>query len=173
MKKYLITSREFCHEQLKEYLPEYALYRDKSNPDYTIQASHFVETCNQFENIKSFLHQNIDLAQKLGSTGVHLTSKQIELIPDAKSKNLEVIVSTHTKAEVLKAQELGADAVTYSPIFASPNKGEPKGVGDLKNLLVETEIKVFALGGVIDLEQIEILKDTGVYGFASIRYFEN
>ena len=183
MKKYLITSREFytdtpavfrsiLHEQLREYLPDYALYRDKSNPDYDIQASHFVETCNQFENIKSFIHQKIDLAHNLGAKGVHLTSKQIDLIQEAKAKNLEVIVSTHTKDEVILAQKLGADAVTYSPIFISPNKGEPKGVKDLKELLEITNIKIFALGGVVDKKQIEILEKTSVYGFASIRYFQ-
>jgi len=183
MKKYLITTRQFytdtpavfrsiLHEQLREHLPNYVLYRDKSNPNYDKQASHFVDVCNQFENIKSFIHQNINLAYELKATGVHLTSKQIELIPEAKSKNLEVIVSTHTKKEVLIAQKLGADAVTYSPIFASPNKGKPKGVNDLNELLKITKIKIFALGGVIDKEQTEILEKTDVYGFASIRYFQ-
>lgn len=182
MKKYLITSREFytdtpavfrniLHEQLKEHLPEYALYRDKSNPDYDLQASHFVETCTKFENIKSFIHQKIDLAYRLGASGVHLTSKQIDLIQEAKAKNLEVIVSTHTKDEVLKAQSLGADAVTYSPIFASPNKGKPKGIEDLKELLKIVDLKIFALGGVINKKQIKLLEKTSVYGFASIRYF--
>jgi len=182
MKKYLITSREFytdtpavfrniLHTQLKEYLPDYALYRDKSNPNYDIQATDFVETCKQFENIKSFIHQNIDLAYVLGASGVHLTSKQLELIPQAKSKNLEVIVSTHSEDEVLKAQRLGADMVTYSPIFKSPNKGEPKGVDNLKHLIDKCDIKVFALGGIIDDKQVKLLDKTGVYGFASIRYF--
>jgi len=138
MKKYLITSPEFytsipevfakkLEEQIQLHSPHYALYRDKSNPDYAIQAAHFIETCNQFENIKSFIHQDIDLAYKLKATGVHLTSKQIKLIPEVKAKKLEVIVSTHTKEEVLISQELGADAVTYSPIFASPNKVNLKG----------------------------------------------
>jgi len=182
MKKYLITSREFytdtpavfrsiLHEQLKEHLPNYALYRDKSNPDYEIQASHFVETCKQFEDIKSFIHQKIDLANDLGATGVHLTSKQIELIPKAKEKNLEIIVSTHNIEEIFKAQKLGADAVTYSPIFASPNKGIPKGLEDLQDIINLTDINIFALGGIIDEEHIKMLKPTNVYGFASIRYF--
>jgi len=184
MKKYLITSREFytdtpaifrniLHEQLKEYLPDYALYRDKSNPNYAIQAAHFVDTCKQFENIKSFIHQNIDMAKELDATGVHLTSKQIDLITEAKAKGLEVIVSTHTKDEVLLSQKLGADAVTYSPIFLSPNKGKPKGIDDLKELLDVANIKIFALGGVVEEKQIKKLKETNVYGFASIRYFLN
>ena len=180
--KYLITSREFytdtpavfrsiLREQFVKHSPTYALYRDKSNINYDIQAEHFVEVCSQFEGIKSFIHQKVDLAKELNATGVHLTSNQFDEIRDAKSKGLEVIISTHTHDEVLNAQKLGADGVTYSPIFASPGKGEPKGIDDLKELLSKCDIKVFALGGIVEEEQIKAVKDVGVYGFASIRYF--
>ncbi len=182
MKKYLITSREFytdtpavfrniLHEQIKEHSIDFALYRDKSNPNYAIQAAHFVEVCSQFESVKSFIHRDVDLAKKLNATGVHLTSTQFEKIEYAKSLGLEVIVSTHTKDEVLDAQKKGADYVTYSPIFASPNKGEPKGVEDLKELLEMCKIKVFALGGIVTQEQIKKIEKTDIFGFASIRYF--
>ena len=182
MKKYLITSREFytdspavfrkiLHERLVKHLPDFALYRDKSNPRYKELASHFVQTCSQFENVKSFIHADADLAKSLNATGVHLTSTQFEQIEYAKSLNLEVAVSAHTHEEVLNAEEKGADYATYSPIFASPNKGEPKGVEDLKDLLAKTDMKVFALGGIVSEEQVDFVERSGVYGFASIRYF--
>ena len=182
MKKYLITSREFytdtpavfrniLHEQFKKYMPDYALYRDKSNPNYNIQAAHFVEVCTQFQSVKSFIHRDSDVAKELNATGVHLTSIQFDQIEYAKSLGLEVIISTHTHDEVLKAQKLGADAVTYSPIFASPGKGEPKGLEDLRELLNKCTVKVFALGGIVEEEQIAEIEKTTSYGFASIRYF--
>jgi len=182
MKKYLITSREFytdtpavfrniLHEQFKKYMPDYALYRDKSNPNYNIQAAHFVEVCTQFQSVKSFIHRDSDVAKELNATGVHLTSTQFDQIEYAKSLGLEVIISTHTHDEVLKAQKLGADAVTYSPIFASPGKGEPKGLEDLRELLNKCTVKVFALGGIVEEEQIAEIEKTTSYGFASIRYF--
>ena len=182
MKKYLITSREFytdtpavfrniLHEQFKKYMPDYALYRDKSNPNYNIQAAHFVEVCAQFENIKSFIHRDADTAKELNATGVHLTSTQFDRIEYAKSLGLEVIISTHTHEEVLNAQKLGADAVTYSPIFSSPGKGTPKGIDDLKVLLHKCSINVFALGGIVEEEQVKMIEDTAAYGFSSIRYF--
>jgi thiamine-phosphate pyrophosphorylase len=184
MNRYLITLPEFytdtpsvfrkiLHKQFEMHTPEYALYRDKKNPNYDTQASDFVEVCKKFEGMKSFIHQKVDLAKKIGATGVHLTSLQFEEIQRAKAKGLEVIISTHTKKEVLQAQALGADAVTYSPIFPSPNKGKPKGIEDLKELLNQCNIKVFALGGIIQEEQIRLLEDIEVYGFASIRYFSN
>jgi len=182
MQKYLITSREFytdtpavfrniVHEQFAKHAPTHALYRDKSNPSYDIQAEHFVEVCKQFETIKSFIHQDIDLAFKLGATGVHLTSQQFGKIEYAKSEGLEVIISTHTHEEVLIAQDLDADAVTYSPVFTSPGKGKPKGILDLEKIIDKSDIKIFALGGVIDEDHIKQLYRSKVYGFASIRYF--
>jgi len=184
LEKYLITSREFytdtpavfrsiLHKQLQIHMPRYALYRDKSNPDYDIQSEYFVQVCSQFENIKSFLHQKPDLAKKLNATGVHLNSKQFEEITHAKKLGLEVIISTHTHEEALKAQNAGADYITYSPVFVSPLKAKAKGVDDLKRLLDKVDIKVFALGGIVDCEHIEKVKKASPYGFASIRYFYN
>ncbi|EQB40505.1 thiamine monophosphate synthase [Sulfurimonas hongkongensis] len=182
MKKYLITSREFytdtpaifrtiLYEQFTKHSPDYALYRDKTNPNYNIQAAHFVEICKEFKEIKSFIHRDVKLAKETGASGVHLTSTQSDEIEYAKELGLEVIISTHTIDEVLTAEQKGADMVTYSPIFASPNKGEPKGVEELETLLDICKIKVFALGGIISHEQIELIKNTKAYGFASIRYF--
>lgn len=182
MKKYLITSKEFysnenikfktiLDKKIKQYLPQYILFRDKESSNYTDLARDFITVCKKYETLKSFLHQDIDLAKELGACGVHLTSKQFDKIECAKSIGLEVIVSTHTHQEVLEAQKAGADAVTYSPIFYSPNKGEPKGLDDLKKLLDKCNIKVFALGGIISKKHISELEKTGVYGFASIRYF--
>jgi thiamine-phosphate pyrophosphorylase len=182
MKKYLITSREFytdtpavfrsiLHEQIQIHLPSYVLYRDKSNPDYNTQAEYAVQVCSQFEDVKCFIHQNINLAKKLNATGVHLTSKQFSEIKKAKDLGLEVIISTHTHDEVLDAQKEGANAVTYSPIFTSPNKGKAKGVKDLEKLLRKCSIKVFALGGIVTQDEISQIEKTSTYGFASIRYF--
>jgi len=172
LKRYLITSPEFYTDaQVLKHRADYALYRDKTNPDYDKSAKHFVELCESQENLKSFIHQKVDLAKELKATGVHLTSQQFDEIVHAKKLNLEVIISTHTHEEVLKAQVLGADAVTYSPIFASPNKGTPKGIEDLKELLSKCDINVFALGGIIDEEQVQLIEKVKPYGFASIRYF--
>jgi thiamine-phosphate pyrophosphorylase len=159
------------HAQLKKHHPTHALYRDKSNQNYTLQAAHFVEVCSQFEDIKSFIHQHVDLAKELGATGVHLTSSQFGEIRRAKELGLEVIISTHTHEEVVMAQKLGADAVTYGPVFASPGKGEPKGMDDLKELLSKCDINIFALGGIVENLHVDMIEQSRAYGFASIRYF--
>lgn len=182
MYKYLITSKDFytcdvekfCKilaNQIEKHQPTHALFRDKENESYGEQAAYFARVCAGYENLKSFIHQDINLAKKLNTTGVHLTSMQFDEIAKAKKMGLEVIISTHTNEEVLQAQVLGADAVTYSPIFVSPDKGEPKGIEELRKIVDESNIRIFALGGIVEKSHVDIIEQTKAYGFASIRYF--
>ena len=152
-------------------MPDFALYRDKKNEDYAMQAENFVQMCKPLQQLKIFLHQDYILADKLGAHGVHLTSLQFDDIPKAKALGLEVIISTHTHDEVHIAEAMGADYVTYSPIFASPDKGEPKGIEDLESIVSMVDIKIFALGGIVSQKELDAVEKTDAYGFASIRYF--
>ena len=61
--------------------------------------------------------------------------------------------------------------ITFSPIFHSPNKGEPKGVEELKRVAFLLSIPVIALGGIVTQKQIGLSKQSGAKGFASIRWF--
>ena len=152
-------------------LPDFSLFRDKQTDHYRDLAQMFISVSRSYKIPRVLLHGDYALACKLGADGVHLTSTQFDDIVEAKNVNLYVIISTHSHEEALKAQILGADAITYSPIFPSPNKGEPKGLEDLKEIVDKIEIPIFALGGITTEEQIKAVEECGVYGFASIRYF--
>ncbi len=147
---------------------DYACFRDKKNTNIQELAKTFL---NISSKKKTLINGNVDLAVKLGFFGVHLTSKQFDKISLAKAQNLFVIISTHSKKEALYAQELGADAITFSPIFKTPNKADPKGIQELKKVVKALKIKTFALGGILNNEQIQQCEKANVYGFASIRYF--
>jgi len=170
IKSYLITSKP-SFLQLKKHRPAFALYRDKETKEYAFHAESFLQMCKSIPDLKAFLHQDYSLAHRLNARGVHLTSLQFDDVSKAKDLGLEVIISCHTKEDVKKAEKLGATYATYSPIFDTPNKGEPKGVEDLKKLVESTPLKVFALGGIISEEQVNAVEQSGAYGFASIRYF--
>jgi thiamine-phosphate pyrophosphorylase len=167
----MITDDAECVEKIRKYQPDYVVYRNKEDEEYAKNAKLFVDTCREFESLKVYLHRDYLLASKLGADGVHLTSTQFDKVQYAKLKDLEVIISTHNLDEVKKAQNLGVDAVTYSPIFYSQNKGNPKGVKDLQDVVKSVDVKVFALGGITTKKEIDEVKKTGVYGFASIRFF--
>jgi thiamine-phosphate pyrophosphorylase len=182
MKRYLITSRQYytdtpavfrsiLHERIKATQPHFVLYRDPFEKNPQIFAEHTVETCRQFEGLKAFVHQDPLLAHKLKADGVHLRSTQFERISEAKSLGLEVIVSTHSIDELKEVQKLGADYATFSPIFATPGKGEPKGIEALKEAVESVKIKIFALGGIVTPMHVQQLKEANPFGFASIRYF--
>ena len=170
MKKYLITATP-SYLQLRKHMPDFALYRDKENKNYARDAQNFVQMCKPLKTLKVFLHQDYRLAKELDADGVHLTSQQFGDIIQAKALGLDVIISTHTHDEVERAKSMGADYVTYSPIFATPNKGEPKGISALEEIVNMTDIKIFALGGIVSQQEVDAVAKTGVYGFASIRYF--
>jgi len=147
------------------------VYRDKTTPHYAQNAKLFLHKANEYAFDRVLLHQDYTLAHTLHANGIHLSSSQIEEIPKAKALGLFVVVSTHNHNEALLAQELGADMITYSPIFETPNKGTPIGLGALKELQGIISLPIIALGGIITKEQIEACKHSGASGFASIRYF--
>ena len=61
--------------------------------------------------------------------------------------------------------------MSSATVFFSPDKGEPKGMDDLKDLISKVDIKIFALGGIIKSKDVKMIQESGAYGFASIRYF--
>jgi len=149
------------------------LFRDKSASCYAKVANAFMQNAKEF-NFKSMIHQDYILAKQLGAFGVHLNSKQAIAIKRAKELGLFVVISTHTKDDIKEAISEGADAVTFSPIFATPNKGKPKGVEALKEVVDEfgKEIKIIALGGIVTNKHIKEIELAKAWGFASIRYFK-
>lgn len=146
------------------------VYRDKSGS--SMHAVDFVKAAKLFDFEKVLIHGDPVLANATEADGVHLSSLQLGEIPDAKAMNLFVVVSTHTIEELKKAEALGADMATFSPIFETPNKGLPVGLEVLKSVTSQVNIPVLALGGILTQEQIRACEISGASGFASIRYFE-
>lgn len=179
MKSYLITDSSFyTHDKdmfaqrLREvfgvHIPDMALYRDKDFEMYDDFAELFVTICKEYK-VKSVLHNTPHLAKKLGAFGLHVSGENFAQLNHA--QGLFKIASTHSLEQIKQAQEYGTDAVTYSPIFASPQKSNPVGLDSLKLILDTISLPVIALGGITTQSHIEAVSRTGAYGFASIRYF--
>lgn len=182
MKSYLITDPHYYKETkdvfeknlldvLSKNKPDFICFRDKTNNDYENLAKTFINICKT-SNIKNILlNQEYLLAHKLKANGVHLTSQQFDKIKEAKELALYVIISCHNEEDIKKAILNKADAVSFSPIFDTPNKGKNKGIEELIRICNTYEIKVFALGGIITKAHLKEIKKSKAYGFASIRYF--
>ncbi|HEX5328828.1 thiamine phosphate synthase [Sulfuricurvum sp.] len=182
MKSYLITDPSYygsTPDTIESALdviyshrfPDFALFRDKQTSNYADLSHTFITLSRAYKIPHVLLHGDYALAAELKADGVHFTSTQFDEIPEAKKQGLYVVISTHSYEEALKAQDLGADAITYSPIFHSPEKGEPKGLDDLKEIVAKIRVPIFALGGITTEDQIKAVEECGAYGFASIRYF--
>jgi thiamine-phosphate pyrophosphorylase len=121
---------------------------------------------------KLLVNDRPDIAFLAGADGVHLTSLSLaaETIRQSFPKDFIVGVSTHTFAEAESAKLQGADFITFSPIFNSPNKGEPQGLNKLKELCRKLEsFPVIALGGIDEANYQSVLA-AGASGFAAIRF---
>ena len=181
LQHYLITDPQYYTNEIKQFESilrltlknkqvDMACFRDKISSNYEILATIFVTICRELNIKHILLNENLALATQL-QCGIHLTSTQFDKIKEAKKKGLYTVISCHSHEEIQKAQQAGANAVTYSPIFATPNKGAPKGIAALEESLKLFDIPIIALGGIIHDQQVQQIEKTKAYGFASIRYF--
>lgn len=184
MKSYLITDSAYYSQEpifftkklesvFKKHHVDFACFRDKnvSLEQFFELAKLFVDVCNKNLIKNIIIHTHYEIAKELNVKIIHLSSKNINLLPKIRELGLEVIVSTHSLDELKLAKELKANYATFGPIFETPNKGEPKGLDVLVEVVSQIDIPIFALGGIITKQHVEILKKTNVFGFASIRYF--
>ncbi len=163
------TFTQQLHAIFKKHQPDYALYRDKAFDDYESFATLFVQICKE-HGVKAMLHNHAPLAVRLDAYGVHYSSNKLCSIGITPG-NLFQVLSSHTLDEIRSAATLGIDAVTYSPIFATPNKGKPVGIAHLKEVISASPLPIIALGGIINEDQIQEVQKAGAWAFASIRYF--
>lgn len=183
MLKYMITDPKYYTNDEKKFEEilintldkqqiDIACFRDKESSNFEELAKVFIKVCKKKNIKKILLNGDFSLAYELNASGVHLTSTQFDDISKAKELGLYIVISCHTFEDIQKAIKNQADAVTFSPIFHSPNKGEPKGIEVLEEAINSFKnINIIALGGIINEEQIEQISKIKAYGIASIRYF--
>jgi len=162
----------YIEEIFQSHKVDMISFRDKRGINLEPFIKIFLDICKKY-NTPALINSHIDLALKYNFFGVHLTSSQFNKISYAHNKKLFVIVSTHSLEEAKLAQKYGASLITFSPIFHSPNKGKPKGLEALKEVVDNLDIGCIALGGIMSQKEIDSCQKAGSYGFASIRFFAN
>lgn len=121
------------------------------------------------------VNDRADLAVILGADGLHLGrgSMTAEEARELLGPEAWISMSAHSVEDVVTAARAGASAALLSPIFASPGKGAPLGVGALSEaraaLAAEgLSIRLFALGGVTAVNAGACFA-AGAEGVAAIR----
>jgi len=181
MKTFLITDPEYYGSDprrfalrfariLRKTRPDAVIFRDKQSKHFDALAKAFVATARRFGIKQIFINHRLKTAAKFAA-GIHLTSTQHRLIRKAKQLGLTVLVSTHSRDELRTCRRLGADYLLFSPIFRVKDKGEPKGLEELNQIVDTIRANIIALGGITTDEEVRLIATAKPYGFASIRYF--
>lgn len=116
-----------------------------------------------------------DIAFAANADGVHLTANSLSasMIRQNSPENFIIVVSAHSLEYVQRAKIEGANFATFSPIFHSPNKGEPQGLEKLREVCTTVnDFPVIALGGIDETNFAETLK-AGAEGIAAIRFLND
>ncbi|BAF69966.1 thiamine phosphate synthase [Nitratiruptor sp. SB155-2] len=164
-----IAFKVYLHSVFRKHTPIFLLYRDKTDFQKR-KALALLQIASIYGSIP-IVHSDLKLAKRYPFLGIHIPSDSFEKILLTKRLGIFTIVSTHSEEEIEKAVRLGADFVTYSPIFSTPGKGEPKGVRQLRKVCKKYPKKIIALGGIVGHKEIRRVLRAKAAGFASIRYF--
>ncbi len=108
-----------------------------------------------------------------GAAGIHLSSKQLlQLRGRPLEENDWVAASCHNLAELRRAEQLGIDFAVLSPVLPTLSHpgAEPLGWQSFADLVDQTNIPVYALGGLA-LTDLERAQEHGAQGIAGIRGF--
>jgi len=118
------------------------------------------------------VNDRLDLALVLAADGVHLGRRSVSVSEARRLLGPAAWISTscHDLAQLGAVAAAGPNAVLLSPIFASPGKGEPLGLGALAEAraVLPPAIGLIALGGVTP-KRVRACLDAGANGVAGIR----
>lgn len=98
------------------------------------------------------VNDRLDIALLCGADGVHLGQDDIPVTEARRLMPSAIIgVSTHDLEEAREAQSLGADYISFGPIFQTRTKKDadsPKGLTGLKALAPGVGLPIVAIGGI-------------------------
>jgi thiamine-phosphate pyrophosphorylase len=125
------------------------------------------------------INSRTDIALAAGADGVHLRSKDVspedvrKIWCEAHGPGEPVIaVSCHHDAEVVAAEQAGADFVVFGPVFDKKGPPEIRSTGlDALRETCNHKVPVLALGGVT-AQNAALCARAGAAGIAAIRLFQ-
>lgn len=123
--------------------------------------------CENYDDAKILVNSDPEQVLRMGADGVHLSSKQLNQLPEKPlADGLLVSASCHNEQELKKAELIGADFVVLSPVQHTKSHPEtiPLGWEKFKQLATACNLPVYALGGMTrdDIQQAQLAGAVGV-----------
>jgi len=146
--------------------------RDKDGDDQDIVG--FAQRAVQSISSRAvfILNDRLDLALASGSHGVHLGQDDLPIEEARRLAGKEFIIGTscQTLDQIDQAQQQGADYIGFGSVFKTPTKPdrEPMDLNILKEVAVQSDLPVFAIGG-IGSNNIQRVLDCGISRVALTR----
>ena len=105
------------------------------------------------KKITFLVNDRVDIALSVKADGVHLGREDLPYMAARKLLGEDKIIglTVHTLKQAIEAQELGADYIGVSPIFATgtkPDAQEPVGLELIRKIKQRVSISVIAIGGI-------------------------
>lgn len=121
--------------------------RLRSDEDLRPLAEHLREITAR-HGASLLVNRRVALARSIGADGVHVGRSSLRHVRAA-WPSVWLSAPTHSDDDVREACAAGANAVLVSPIFSTPDKGEPRGLGAVRSACtIAGETMVVALGGI-------------------------
>lgn len=178
---YLIAGRGETLGRNLEFVVEEALrggVRAVQLRDKALSTKELYETAYELRRLTSrygaklLINDRVDVALAVEADGVHIGADSLPIYKVRRllGERRLIGVSCHNQVQAITAQEMGADFITFGPVYYTASKaayGDPVGVEKLDMVTGMLEIPVFALGG-ISLQNCAEVVSCGVRGIALI-----
>ncbi|MBQ3452335.1 MAG: thiamine phosphate synthase, partial [Selenomonadaceae bacterium] len=158
-KIFCVTNRRLCREDFLSRIKKIAAVRpsaiilrekDLSPEEYSQLALSVTKICAAYD-VPCILHQNFEVAMKLGVKKIHLPLPVLREMSAADKKFFDVIgASCHSLEELQETQNLGCTYAMAGHIFATDCKKnlEPRGINFLIKLRDAAKVPLYAIGGI-------------------------
>ena len=115
------------------------------------------------------INDDLDLAQRVGADGVHLSSATLNALSQRPPMDL-VAASCHNDTELDRAAKLGLDFVVFGPVQATRTHPgtAPLGWAEFARRIDDLPIPVYALGG-LHPDDLDTARNHGAHGIALMR----
>ena len=166
-KKYFLiieSIKDLDLKNIKKHNKFNIIYRNKKKGENIADLIIFRKSC-KLKSIEFYVANNINLAVKLSSDGIYLSSHNKSLKSlSRKKRNFKIIGSAHSNKEIFMKTQQGCEKIIFSKLFQVDYDKKASFLGLIKfNNFLRNNKKLIPLGGInsSNLNKLRIIMSEG------------